>query len=181
MDAEPKALRLSTILTIAFVLFGIIAGSFIFLFNTKTSRVTQELTGVELDAISTRLVAPSPRADAAALERIAKAMPTVLDSGGDGDRRAAGEDLLELGRVAVPPLLCAVHQAAIDPMGWRNEAAIMLLRRADDVLRRIRLALTPESPAEPFPRDGGDLQFRRRAKSWFAWWDAYEAQHPEPK
>ncbi len=179
MDAEPKALRISIVLTIAFVLFGVIAGSFLFLLGRDTAMTGGTLAGAELDAVKTRPMSPPARLDAAERAKIDQWIPIAMTYDAPDDRRAAGESLLELGAMAVPSLLDVVHRMASGPHGFEPVEARDGMRNADAILRRLRLRLTPESPADPMPPDPNSTWLTRRAKSWFIWWDRYAAMHPE--
>ena len=181
MDAEPKALRISIILTIAFVLFGTMAGSFLFFLGKSNDRTGGTLSGADLDSISTRPMSPPSNIDAATLARLNQLIPIALLSAAPDERRSAGEGLLDLGVVAVPSLLDAVNRMATGDKGFERPEIRQHLTFVDAVLRRIRLTLTPESPADPMPADPNPTWLMRRAKSWFAWWDAYAARHPDAK
>jgi hypothetical protein len=181
MDAEPKALRLSILLTIAFVLFGVIAGSFLFVLGKDRERTGGTLAGAELDAIETRAMEPSPRVDPKTRARLAELATLAVESPMPEVRRAAGAELLDLGVLAVPTLLDVIHRAVTGERGLAVPEAKLRLRSADSILTRIRLTLMPTSPADPMPIDPNTTWLLRRGKSWFAWWDDYVAQHPEAK
>ena len=180
MDPQPKALRPYVILTTAFVLFGAMAGFALFLQQRTASPVeVPVLDDATIDAVVTRPM-PSPASmDAATRDRVAAALKVLTTDPAAPARRSAGESLLELGTAAVPPILDALHRIALASSAFQETEARVRLVASDTVLSKIRLAATPGSPAAPYRRAPDAAWCLRRVKSWFLWWDAYVADHPE--
>lgn len=180
MDPQPKALRPYVILTTAFVLLGAIAGYALFLQQRSTPRgeaaVVDDAT---LDAVVIRPMSPPASVDAATRARMAEAAKIVGSDPSGSTRRTAGETLLDLGPAAVPSLLDALHRAATAPLAFEDAEGRARLISLDTVLARIRLAATPESPADPYRRAPDAAWCVRRVKYWFFWWEAYVSAHPE--
>jgi len=180
MEPDPASSR-SLLPTLALVLVAAVGGYLVF-----TSRGggggggdrEAEPLGAELDAVRSREMPPPAGMDAARVAKL-RALVDGAISGEDGDaRRVAGLGLLEEGASAVPFLLDALHIALTTPGSSTTAPIAQSVSRADAVLRRIRIALTPESPPDPVPKLPGSTWFVRRAKSWFVWWDAYVEKHP---
>lgn len=181
MDPQPKALRPYVLLTTAFVLFGAMAGYALFLQQRtppppEAAPVVDEAT---LDAVVIRPMSPPASVDGPTRARIERLVKGVLTGESGPDRRAAGEGLLDVGAAAVPSLLDAIGRMATAPHAFEDPDGRSKLTAPDTVLKRMRAALTPGTPADPFRRAPDAGWCVRRVKSWFLWWDEYVSSHPE--
>jgi len=180
MDPEPKALRPYVILSTAFVLLGAIAGFALFLQQRAApSRDVTIADDAALDAVVIRPMEPPASLDAATRARVAASVEVLISAPGATTRRAAGEALRDVGLAAVPSLLDGLHRVATAPDAFEDPDVRARLIAADLALARIRLAATPESPADPFRRAPDAAWCVRRVKYWFHWWERYTASHPD--
>ena len=182
MDPQPKALRTSLLVTTAFVLIGGVAGFALFLQQWTPAPVTAPPSpDVEFDGVVTRPMAAPASLDAVARARLFETIEKATNDPSPAVRTPASEALIELGASAVPSLLDLLHGFAATPAGFEDPMARFRLSAADLPLRKIRARLTPDSRAIPYERSPNAAWALRRVKSWFAWWDAYAAAHPEPR
>lgn len=178
MDAEPRVMKPYILITTALVLFAAIGGFFLFVQHRNAGDDAVDPIGAELDAVRTHPVEPPKGLAPADVARLVKFADDAIYAPDGVTRRDAGLALIEQGATAVPFLLDALHLAVTGPLP-QGVTLGMRVAPADSVLRRIRLRLTPESPADPMTKLATPTWFMRRAKSWFVWWDDYVATHPE--